>query len=115
MSILSNALRALVFVVPVIAGACSELEGCPADLRITLAPTDTTIAPGEQFQPHVTLLGCGGTKKLTDSLTWTSSDLNVAVVGTYTGIVIGAHAGTAEVAVIGQTYHNLGTVRVTVR
>ena len=115
MSILSNALRVLLFVVPLITGACSGLEGCPADLGVTLAPTDTTIAPGEQFQSHVTLVGCGGTKKLTDSLTWTSSDLSVAVVGTYTGIVIGARAGTAEVSVVGQTFHNLGTVRVTVR
>jgi Bacterial Ig-like domain (group 2) len=97
------------------AAGCSQLEGCPATLGIKLTPADTTIASGDQFQAQVTLLGCGGTEILTDSLTWTSSDLSVAVVGTRTGVVIGAHGGTAMIAVVGRTYGSLGAIQVTVR
>jgi hypothetical protein len=108
-------LRLLLFVILLHAAACSQLETCPAHLGIELTPTDTTIAPGDQFQAHLTLLGCGGTKTVTDSLTWTSSDVGVAVVGTRTGVVIGAQPGTALIMVVGRTYGSLGAFHVTVR
>lgn len=95
--------------------SCQTTTVCPADLIVGVAPNDTTIAPGDQFATRVTLLGCGGTKTLTDSLTWTSSDVTVAVVGTHTGVVIGVHPGSAVILVSAKTYGAIGDAHVTVR
>ncbi|CAN5902197.1 hypothetical protein BH11GEM1_BH11GEM1_12210 [soil metagenome] len=88
---------------------------CPSALRIGIIPRDTAIAVGGQFQIIVSLLGCGGTQVLSDSLTFTSSDPGVAVVGSRTGTVIGARPGTTHISVDGQRFHGLGAVSVSVR
>ena len=98
----------------VLAG-CGETTVCTADLRMTLAPADTTIAPGDQFSGRLTVLGCGGTRVLQDSATWSSSDLTVAVVGVRTGVVIGAQPGSATIEVITKRYAVKGQIHVTVR
>jgi hypothetical protein len=93
--------------------ACNQLDGCPADLGVKLTPRDTTIGVGDQFQAQLTLLLCGG-KTASDSLTWTSSDIDIAVVGAHTGIVIGVRPGTAFISVSGKLYGNLDEIQLTV-
>ena len=95
--------------------ACGEGTVCPLDLRVGVAPSDTTIAVGGTITPRVTLLGCAGTKVLSDSLTWSSADPTIAAVGTRSGVVIGTNPGATTITVTGKTYGHLGTLRVTVR
>jgi len=95
--------------------ACGGDEVCNLDLIVGVAPADTTISVGGQITPRVTLLGCSGTRVLTDSLTWTSTQPAIAVVGTRTGIVIGASPGVATVTANGKTYGRIGAINVVVR
>jgi hypothetical protein len=78
-------------------------------------PTDTTILAGEQFTVRMTLFGCGGTQLLTDTISFQSSDLRVAVVGATTGVVAGAGTGTTSIRARAQHYSVFGDVHVTVR
>ncbi|MGH7617069.1 MAG: Ig-like domain-containing protein [Gemmatimonadaceae bacterium] len=71
------------------------MVSCPGDLEFTFAPHDTTIAPGEQFTASMSVYGCGN--RLSDTITFQSSDLSVAVVGAATGVVIGARPGDATI------------------
>ena len=110
-------LRTLGLIALVLACACSghAITGCPDDLRVSVTPTDTTIAAGEQFTARMTLLGCGARTVLSDTVTFQSSDLSVAVVGITTGVVIGAHPGTATIRANAQHYHVAADVHVVVR
>jgi uncharacterized protein YjdB len=108
-------LRLLLIPVAIALVSCGEATVCTSDLRVRVSPTDTTIRPGEQFTIRVSLLGCSGTKVLSDQLTWTSSDIGVAVVETGTGTVIGAQAGKATILIRGATYGQVGQTMVTVR
>jgi hypothetical protein len=113
----SIGLLALSFGAPLVALGCKkELPVvCPADLRFRMSPVDTTIGSGEQFTSHLTLLGCAGSVVLTDTITYQSSDLTVAAVGTETGVVIGIHPGGATIHATARHYGVFGDTRVTVR
>lgn len=93
----------------------AQIEVCPSDLRESMSPRDTAIAPGEQFTARLTLLGCYGTKVLSDTITYTSEDLSVAVVGTTTGIVTGVNPGTTRIRARSVHYHGNDTTHVVVR
>jgi hypothetical protein len=110
-------LRPLSIAILALACGCSShpIAVCPADLRSSVAPADTTILAGEQFTARMTLLGCGGTKVLSDTITFQSSDLNVATVGTTTGVVIGVRSGTATIHASALYYRVAGDVHLTVR
>ncbi|MHB1863774.1 MAG: Ig-like domain-containing protein [Gemmatimonadaceae bacterium] len=69
-----------------------------------VSPQDTTIHVGQQFPIHFTLLGCGGTKVLTDSVTYTSANPATATVGPATGVVNGIAAGTTTVQATAHFY-----------
>lgn len=88
---------------------------CPADLRFTWSPRDTTIAPGEQFTASLQLFGCGGRDRLLDTVTFKSSDVSVAVVSTTSGVVIGAHPGTATIMASARHYGVEALITVNVR
>lgn len=105
----------VILVVSAIGCGSDAITVCPSDLRVGVAPADTTISVGGQLSPRVTLLGCGGTKVLADSITWTSSNVAAAVVGTNTGTVIGAGQGSAVITATGRTYGRIGSVSVSVR
>jgi hypothetical protein len=94
--------------------SCTESTVCTADLRIGVAP-DTTVATGSQFQARATILGCGGTKVLSDVLTWLSSDVSIAAVGLQSGTVLGVRPGVAAITASGKTYGFIGALHVTVR
>lgn len=88
---------------------------CPADLRFTWSPRDTTIAPGEQFTASLQVFGCAGRDRLLDTVTFKSSDVSVAVVSTTSGVVIGAHPGTATIIASAKHYGVEGLITVKVR
>ena len=118
-----STMRMMVRVLAAVAGmlvvaACSRAghgvtEVCTADLRVVRAPQDTTIQAGQQFPIHFTLLGCGGARVLTDSVTYMSANPATATVGTATGVVTGVAAGTTTIEA---TAHHYGvTVHVSVK
>jgi hypothetical protein len=96
-------------------GAAAATAACPSDLRFTASPRDTVIAPGEQFTARLLLFGCAGTRALTDTLTFESSDLDVVAVGKTSGTVIGVRPGLAAVRVTAKHYHVSWDIGVTVR
>lgn len=105
----------LIFAGAVAIAACSDpTTVCPNDLRLSVAPVDTTIASGEQLTVRAIILGCGGRQFLTDSVTWTSSDATVAVAGSRTGVVIGVNPGVATIHVTGKKYGTIGDAHITV-
>lgn len=89
--------------------------GCDADLRIQLTPTSISLDAGQSFTPTVRLFGCGGTKELTDTITWTVTDPLVLQVDAVTGRVFALKSGLAEVRPMGEKYGPVGQVVVTVR
>lgn len=91
-----------------VGSACSNhkvTDVCPADLRFSWSPRDTTITVGDQFTIQFSLFGCAGTKRLTDdSLTFTSSNPAIATVERTTGVVTGIAPGADTVAVTAPQY-----------
>jgi hypothetical protein len=111
-------MRGFVVALAALGVACTpndRVTVCPLDLIKGVAPVDTTIPPGGQITPRVTLLGCAGTQVLADSLTWASTNPTVAAVATHSGVVVGVQPGMTIVAATGKTYGNIGSIRVTVR
>lgn len=114
-------MRVVLTVGALIAGAvfattgCSGVtEVCADDLLVTVSPQDTVIHVGQQFAIHFTLLGCSGTKVLTDSITYTSANQATAAVDPTTGIVSGVAVGMTTVAATAHHYDVAETVSVTV-
>ena len=96
--------------------ACSDAPTvCPADLRLRFGPRDTTVTVNARFTMRFTLLGCAGTRVLSDSVTWNSSDPAVATVDAATGTVTAVGVGTAEITGSAFHYHRSDIARVTVR
>lgn len=96
-------------------GCDDPITACTRELRIALAPRDTTIAVGESFLATVALSSCGGREHVTDTFTWTTRDPAVAEVDPTTGRVTGRAPGTTAVEVSGAHYGRLGALGVTVR
>jgi len=88
---------------------------CPADLQFKFSPHDTTIAAGEQFMASLAVFGCGGRDRLTDSVTFATSDPSVAVVGNTTGVVTGARPGDAVITATPRHYPFQALIQVHVR
>src|SRR5690606_7365779 len=96
--------------------ACSPFtEACTSELRVELMPRDTTVAVGEVFPLGAKLGTCGGKKEIHDALTFHSSNPAVVAVDGATGRASPMGSGTAEIAVSGQQYGRLGSIRVTVQ
>ena len=70
---------------------------CTRELRLTYSPHDTAIAVGDRFTASVALSSCGGRERLSDTITFQSSDTTVAGVGTQTGTIVGMRPGTASI------------------
>ena len=97
------------------AGCDGLPTACTRELRVYLAPADTTITVGQSFAAAVELSSCGGRETLSDDFTWESQDTTVAVVGAATGRVTGVGPGQADVVVTGERYGQLGGIRVVVQ
>jgi hypothetical protein len=107
--------------------ACAALlTGCPAsptglrtactdELHIHLAPRDTAVPVGAAYQASVALSSCGGRKKVSDTFVWTAVDPTIVRVNASTGRVTALAVGETHVAVEGDYYGRLGSIRVTVR
>ena len=97
--------------------ACKNdtLVPCQADLRTSISPSDTTIAVGGTVTLRATLLECGGTRAVTDTLTWTSSDPDIATVDAGSGTVRGVRAGITRILVVGRKYGPMIGPVITVR
>jgi hypothetical protein len=95
--------------------ACSDATVCPADLRWQLAPRETTVTVNSRFNMRFTLLGCAGTRVLSDSVMWTSSDPSVATVDSRTGAVTAVRVGTVNLSVRAFNSFAQDVARLTVR
>lgn len=95
--------------------ACEDATVCPSDLRWELAHRDTTVAVNAGFNMRLTLLGCAGTERLSDTVSWASSDPAVATVDARTGAVTAVSAGTAQIAGKTSRYSISVIARVTER
>lgn len=89
-------------------------ESCTLELRISLAPEDTSMVVGASFQARVALSSCGGRKRLSDTFTWSSLDPNVVQVTASTGRVTAVGIGETTVNVVGARYGAVGRIRVAV-
>ena len=100
-----------------LAASCSgePLTVCTSELRIAYSPFDTAITIGGQFTQRVSLSSCGGREHLTDVISWSSADSTIARINSVTGLVTGVEPGSTLLSPVGQLYHGLGSVRVTVR
>jgi hypothetical protein len=119
MTVLSSASggRLTVALVALALGACSVTpfgRDCTDELRIHLAPRDTGVVVGASFQASVSLSTCGGSKRLSDTFTWTSLDPAVVQVTASTGRVTAVATGETTVDVVGARYGPVGAIRITV-
>jgi hypothetical protein len=96
-------------------GGCTPFTACTDDLRQRLDPTSATLDVGETVQARAEFLGCGGSKRLTDEITWSSADPAIASVEATTGRITGRSPGTTTVTPSGARYGAIGHVPVTVR
>lgn len=110
-------IRLSVRLVLVMSSACTLPTGkvCTAEFRIDLSPRDTAILVGAGFNPTVALSTCGGSKRYTDTFTWTAVDASVVRVVVTTGRTVALKPGLSAVQVTGQRYGQLGSIMVTVR
>jgi hypothetical protein len=88
---------------------------CTSELRVELTPATQIMAPGEGFQPMLTLSSCGGHVTLTDTYTWTSSDPTIVSVVPTSGAATALRPGTAVVRVRGARYPFQAEIQVTVQ
>ena len=102
-----------------LASACGPrqhaIEACTEELRIYLAPRDTTLVVGESFRPRVALASCGGRRHLTDSVVWKVGDARVVTVDSASGLVTARAPGETVVTGIGVRYGELGRIRLLVQ
>lgn len=89
--------------------------GCDADLQIEVAPGERVLAVGDHFTPRARLWGCGGTRRLRDTIVWRAGDTTVVRVDAATGRVTAVRPGATTVAARGRTYGDLGEVRIRVQ
>ncbi|MDE2086685.1 MAG: Ig-like domain-containing protein [Xanthomonadaceae bacterium] len=90
-------------------------RACAGDLRTFVSPPDTTIQVGQQFPIRFTLLGCGGSQVLTDSVTFASLNPAIATVDVSSGIVDGVASGSTTIVVTAHHYRVTVNVAVTVK
>jgi len=97
-------------------GACSGplFGNCTDELRVLLAPRDSSVVVGGSFQIRVALSTCGGSKRLSDTFTWSSLDANVVRVTASTGRVTAVGIGETTVNVVGARYGPVGGIRIAV-
>ena len=87
---------------------------CDADLQSRISPANRTLAVGESFTPSVELLSCGGTRPLSDVITWSAQDSTVVRVDPGTGRTTALRSGTTSVVASGAKYGYAGAVTVVV-
>lgn len=88
---------------------------CTRELRVHLAPTDTTILVDETFTATVALSSCGGRQQLWDTFTWRARDPAVVTVDSNAGTVTGRAPGETWLEITGRYYGMVGGPRVIVR
>ena len=71
--------------------------GCSDELRVQVAPGDTTLAVGGHFTAHVSLTTCGGRVPVAASFTWSVQDSTVARVNSLSGVVTAIAPGSSRV------------------
>jgi hypothetical protein len=89
--------------------------GCDADLQMRVSPTERTLAVGESFTARLQFLGCGGTRPVSDVITWSATDTAVVRVDSTSGLVIGRRAGQTRVVGSGRKYGTGASIPITVR
>lgn len=95
---------------------CSILSPCGTDdLSYRVTPASRTIAVGESFTGEAEFLGCRGSSRLSDQISWSSRDTTVARVDASTGRVLGRSAGVTTVEARGERYGLAPGIVVTVR
>ena len=106
---------ALLAAAAAVLGACQfPTRACTDDLRIHLAPNDTTIRVGTSFQPRADLRGCSGRQQLSDRFTWKPSDPAIVASDPTTGSLTGLAVGDVQIAASGERFGRLGTIHVVV-
>jgi hypothetical protein len=99
-----------------VVGACSgpPFGNCTDELRVRIAPRDTTVRQGAELDASVALSTCGGSRQLRDTFTWTSNDPSVARVGPTDGRITTLSVGETTIDVVGARYGHVGSVRIAV-
>jgi hypothetical protein len=99
----------------VLADSVQVAVTCTLELGVRLTPGSRSIAVGESFTPSVEITTCGGQLRLTDEITWATTDTSVVAVDAGTGRTTGRALGRAEVRPVGRRYGRLlGSIGVTV-
>jgi len=109
---------AILAVVLVAGWSCNGLAitpACDADLQVGVTPQDTTIRVGQQFPVHLTLLGCRGTRALSDTITYASANPAIAAVDSASGLVTGEAVGATSLTVTARHYRVTMHVGITVQ
>jgi hypothetical protein len=93
----------------------SRPSGCAKRIfEIRITPGDTIVAVGATFTATATFLdGCGG--KLSERITWSSTNSTVVAVDSLSGRVTAHKLGSARIDPTGTLYGKLPGPTVTVR
>jgi hypothetical protein len=109
-------LRSLAFLCAV--AACRDEPSippnCTQELRILLAPRETTLAVGQSFTAILELSTCGGFVKLSDSFAWSARNPAVADVDPRLRRITAKAQGVTSIDVSGRRYGSLGSIQVSV-
>ena len=95
--------------------SCSNpAEVCTAELRVRVTPASLDLSVGESTCVTVALSTCGGSKKLSDTFSWSAQDTTIVRVDTATSRITGRLPGSTFVTGAGKVYGQVAYVPVTV-
>jgi hypothetical protein len=98
------------------ASGCEVLApSCTDDLSQRVEPATATITVGEQLKPAAQFYGCRGSRRLSDVITWSSADPDIASVDASTGIITGRTTGSTRITPHGEKYGSILSIGITVR
>ena len=98
------------------ASGCEVLApACTDDLSQRVEPTAATITVGEQLKATTQFYGCRGSRRLSDEITWSSANPDVASVDRSTGVITGRAMGSTRITPNGEKYGSTLSIDITVR
>lgn len=104
----------LAIVAIALCSSCFLPTGCDTVLGVSYYPVDTMIRVGESFHPRMNLTNCGGTRKVSAELRYSTDDTSIVQVD-FDGKITGRAVGHTTAYVNAYQYGIMAPISVTVR
>lgn len=88
---------------------------CPADLQARITPGSQLLRLGDTITLQAAVFGCGGTKPLAATWSWSVSDTTVARIDPRSGTITARRSGTSDVVARSQPFGAVALARISVQ